>query len=247
MVYWSRFENPYTRSDAVQRSSLEPLLRLLWLDHYKFPIDTIDRYWDNCLAKIRVKFFKADWHEVYSFVEFVAEHGGVESGVLFRDACNEYLERENSAYRFVDNLLTEITSAEEIEEVERAIQASSPYGGARVHLSTALQLLSDRVQPDYRNSIKESISAVEALAKHVSGEKAGTLGGILKSLERSHGLHPSLKSAFSALYGYTSDAEGIRHALMEQTGLAKADARLMLVCCSAFVNYVIDVLESRSS
>ena len=102
--------------------------------------------------------------------------------------------------------------------------------------------MSDRANPNFRNSIKESISAVESLAKHVAGESAATLGAVLKSLERDQKLHPALKSAFSSLYGYTNDAQGIRHALMDDPNLNKADARFMLVCCSAFTNYVIVIV-----
>jgi hypothetical protein len=73
----------------------------------------------------------------------------------------------------------------------------------------------------------------------VSNDKKATLGEALKVLEKRGVLHPALKSAFSSLYGYTSDAEGIRHALMEESNLTSADARFMLISCSAFVNYVI--------
>lgn len=41
--------------------------------------------------------------------------------------------------------------------------------GANIHLTKALSLLSDRNKPDYRNSIKESISAVEATCKSLTG------------------------------------------------------------------------------
>jgi len=43
-------------------------------------------------------------------------------------------------------------------------------------LSRALELLSDRKQPDYRNSIKESISAVEATCQVFASKSRATLG-----------------------------------------------------------------------
>jgi hypothetical protein len=48
-----------------------------------------------------------------------------------------------------------------------------------------------------------------------------------------------LSKAFESLYGYTSDANGIRHALMDASTLGFADAKFMLVCCSAFVNFLV--------
>jgi len=52
-------------------------------------------------------------------------------------------------------------------------------------------------------------------------------------------LHNALKTGFSAIYGYTSDAEGIRHALLDKSDLKFDDAKFMLVACTAFVNYLI--------
>jgi len=109
----------------------------------------------------------------------------------------------------------------------------------REHLGQSLTLLSDRKKPDYRNSIKESISAVESLGKIVSKQNKATLGPALNAVEKTTKLHPVLKEAFQKLYGYTSDAQGIRHALMDEPTLDIEDAKFMLISCSAFVNYLV--------
>jgi hypothetical protein len=42
------------------------------------------------------------------------------------------------------------------------------------------------------------------------------------------------------LYGYTSDAGGIRHSLVDGSDpVTVDDARLMIVVCSAFANYLV--------
>lgn len=49
----------------------------------------------------------------------------------------------------------------------------------------------------------------------IIGARGGqaTLGNMLKTLEdKGVMIHGALKSAFNILYGYTSDANGIRHA-----------------------------------
>lgn len=250
IFYWDTYQAPghrhsiYGRSDYVQRSNMQQLTIALWLHYFKKPIDTIDTYWEYCLEKLHSYFFEASWYEVYDFVEFVASYGSDRQKDKFIEVCNSYLERENSAYRFVSGSLTEITSKEEIEEVEAAVANSAPYAGVKAHLTSAIDHLSNRKNPDYRNSIKESISAVEALAKILAKDDSGTLGSVLKALEKSKKLHPALKNAFSSLYGYTSDADGIRHALLEESALTKADARFMLICCSAFINYVIEEVDT---
>ncbi|UYG04950.1 hypothetical protein OCT51_06195 [Halomonas sp. LR3S48] len=242
-VYWDSYESNrsrmYGRSDFVEGSNLNPLVTSLWLHYFKQPIDTVHRYFGDCVSHLREYFFSAEWYEVYDFIEFVSKEGPEGSKSIFVDLCNNFMDRENSAYRFVNGVLTEITSEEEIQSVEEAIASASAFPGVREHLSTALSLMSDRNYPDYRNSIKESISAVESLCRHLVNDKKATLGSALAILEKKKNLHPALKASFSSLYGYTSDADGIRHALMAQDSLTKTDSRYMLVSCTAFINYAI--------
>jgi hypothetical protein len=106
-------------------------------------------------------------------------------------------------------------------------------------LYQALTHLSNRQSPDYRNSIKESISAVESLCCIIAKDDKATLSGALKAIGKTTELHPALKEAFQKLYGYTSDADGIRHKMMEEPNLDFEDAKFMRVSCSGFVNYLI--------
>lgn len=218
-----------------ENPSLWALSRSLWLDFFKKPVDTLKYDWREVLRELREFFFKASWHDVYDFVEFVV---GAYPANGFRDNfcsdCNRILEREMSAYRFVDGILTRIVDEVEIDEIEEAAKASN--GPVVQHLRRSLELMSDRSNPDYRNSVKESISAVESLVIATAG-KRGTLGDLLKRLDNV-GLHPALKSAFGSLYGYTSDESGVRHALLEKDRVEFEDAKFMLVVCSAFVNFV---------
>lgn len=240
IYYWEKYIPTH---DMVENSALENFIQVLWLNFFKTPIDSIPFAMTDCRASIREYYFKTEWYNVYDFIEFVASNGPHGSKSEFITECNNFLERENSGYRFVDNLITGITSEVEILSIEEAINKSTKYGGVKKHLQTALDHLSDRKNPDYRNSIKESISAVESLAKQISGKKTATLGEIVKELEKDGILHKALKNAFSSLYGYTSDAKGIRHALLDKSKLTKSDAQFMLVCCSAFINYVIDITK----
>ncbi len=231
-----------SRADYISRSNLDFLFTALWFEYFKNPIDTIPTYFygnNEGLAMLRSYFFNAKWHEVYDFIEFVSIHGPREWRHRFIERCNDSLERENSGCRFVDGKIIEISSSEEVSEIEAAIENSTPYYGVNRHLKKAITLMGDRNNPDCRNSIKESISAVEALCKTVSANEKSTLGEALKILANKGSIHPALRKAFSSLYGYTSDADGIRHPLMEESNLTSADARFMLIICSAFINYVI--------
>lgn len=159
--------------------------------------------------------------------------------IWFANRINQILEEEKSGYRIVNNRVSKITDKEEIESVEASI--SNPYGAVGIHIKKALELYSDREKPDYENSIKESISAVESMCCVITGESGAqaTLGRMLKHLEeKGITIHSAQKEAFSKLYGFTSDVGGIRHGSIDYTNATSEDALYMLVSCSAFINYL---------
>jgi len=239
LFYWNQVKD----KRISYCKNMESLFKRLWHEYFKQPIDTLSDYWPNTYAKIRDYFFGCEWYEVYDFIEFIAnncpddKYNTVNSE--FMNFCNSVLERELSAYRFVGGRVTQITSEEEVSEIEKALETTKPLKAINIHLRSALDLLAEKKSPDYRNSVKESISAVEAICNLITKEKKATLGQALKKIEDKVSLHPALKSAFSSLYGYASDAEGIRHSLLDEPNLSFEDAKFMLVSCSAFVNYLI--------
>lgn len=222
--------------------AMKDLCQSLWFNLFKKPLDQLDDIWKPVYQQLREHFFACEWYEVYDFIEFIGNNyrdkGFQEK---FKERCNDILEKEMSAYRFVGNKITKITDSHEIEEIEQA--ATTSADPVQTHIQRALASLSDRKTPDYRNSIKESISAVESMACEMLGEK-GTLGKLLKKLGNEINLHPALQEAFSKLYGYTSDEGGIRHALTEVEKTDFSDAKFMLVTCSAFINFVKEKIET---
>lgn len=209
--------------------------RHVWINYLKKPADELPQLVGGLYAHIRKYILSAPWERVYELVEFMACSAGI---VRFTHQCNLVLERERSAYRFVGDRLVQITKTEDMEAVEGALRATEKSRGPHAHLKEALCLLTDRKDPDYRNSIKESINAVEAMVNLINGGKA-TLGEALRKVHPKVGLHRALEEAFRKLYGWTSDSQGIRHALMDEPNLALEDAVFMLVSCSAFVSYLL--------
>ncbi len=238
LSYW----NQPQRGDlnSAENRSTKGFLQKLWHNYFKKPLDTISWYYPDVLKEIRKYFFGCDWNEVYDLIEFIAtESPWTSTNASFRNECNVVLEQELSGYRFVGDQITPITAEQEIAEIEKATAPAGKLAAVSEHIHQALTLLSDREKPDYRNSIKESISAVEALCRIVGDAPKATLGDALKKIEIKKKLHPALHQAFGKLYGYTSDADGIRHSLLDEPNLRFEDAKYMVVICSAFVNYLV--------
>ena len=93
---------------------------------------------------------------------------------------------------------------------------------------------------DWAGSVRESIHSVESVARQLDSGAAKTLEPALKSLEKRGALHTALKDAFSKLYGYTSDEQGIRHALLDQpeANVGIDEAVFMLGACASFASYL---------
>ena len=190
-------------------------------------IEALIQYWDDYLTK-RIGY---EYYDIYSKT--------YNSESIF-EASNRCFEKEYVGYRFVDRVIVPISNEHEIETIQEAL--SIKYQPVYDHISKANKLLADREKPDYENSIKESISAVEAICEIITETKGkeATLGNMLKKLEENGvEIHKGLKSAFNILYGYTSDANGIRHAGdIGGPSSTFEEAKFMLIACCAFVNYL---------
>lgn len=215
---------------------IEPLSKELWFNYFKQPIDSRPDRNNKILEEIRNYFFGCEWFEVYDFLEFVIVYYD-RSMPRLSVLMNGILERELSAYRFVSGHLTDITDAQELAMLDSELR-DSRFAGVAAHLQRGLELYANRENPDYRNSIKESISAVESMARILAENPKATLGDALRAIEKRGGLHPALKEGFLRLYGYTSDEGGIRHAMLDEPNLSSADARYFLLSCTSFVNYL---------
>ena len=206
-------------SNTILKDSYDDVLTL---------IEALIRYWDNYLKESMGYRYYDVCNETYN------------SESLFEEA-NKCFEKEFVGYRFVDGIIIPISDSNEVKAIEETL--SNEYQMVSDHISKAVQLLADREHPDYENSIKESISAVEAVCAILTGAKGNdaTLGKMLKRLEENGvAIHSALKTAFNNLYGYTSDASGIRHSgKMGGSSSTFEEAKFMLVACCAFVNYLM--------
>ena len=220
------------------------LQKWLYIRLYKRPIDEIIR--SKSISFLKNKILSDTWFDVYDLLEEISSFLGKHyfsfiNQEQFIEFCNAIFINECSAYRFVDCIITPITSDIEIDEIELAINGSSQKG-IEAHLQKALLLMSNKEHPDYRNSIKESISAVEFVCRDITGES--TLDKALLKLKNKKIVIPSmLEDGMKKIYYFTNSEVGIRHALMDESvNIDFAEAKYMLVICSAFINYLKEKL-----
>ena len=220
-----------------------------YLRHFFFKMPIDDRSYSSANEQkfFRTLYFGLQFPKFYDFLEAMASDEvesiyrkyGQRRRHPFVMRCNAVLEQERACFRFVSDLLAPITNEEEMAEVTKA--AATDEAGSHIH--NAIALYRDRLSPDYRNSVKESVSAVEATYRRLTGKEHKDIGTAIAEMERD-GLHlpKPLKNGFTAIYGWSSGKDGIRHALMaDARTVSEAEARLMLVMCSAYVNYLLSL------
>ena len=247
---WSAFDQVFVRAIDGERQGEDNAADLFftrfWFNFRKHPTDAVPQLYFHAIDAIRRWFHDAEWYEIMDFVEYLASEpkGADSSGRIhlgspatFVLICNRVFESEASVYRIADQQIVEITDKQELVAIEEAMALEGPWATAGEHLAKAARLLFDRKNPDYPNAVKEAISAVESACCVLTGTRS-TLGQAIKVVEKEQALHPALKEAFTKLYGYTSDAGGIRHGSIDMTSVSYEEAKYLLVACSAFVNYL---------
>ncbi|MBN1508027.1 MAG: hypothetical protein JW955_14340 [Sedimentisphaerales bacterium] len=257
-----RVQSPRTRGDD---DSVDCLHKEIWSEFFKHPAHEMPRTRSEFVEVVAKWFSDAEWHRVYSLIEFIAQVGGtvydkygevhLQISVLgqerlggpidvtaFEREINTVLAREQSGYKSIGDQIAPVADELEVKAIGEALDTTEGHGltGVHEHLQSALGKLSDRRSPDYRNSVKESISAVESICKIICGCSHAELPRAIAAL-RKKGivLHPALKAGIISIYGWTSDADGIRHGMIDQSSCGFDEAKYMCVSCSAFVNYLI--------
>jgi len=233
---YSELLSPYPQSTPYT-------LRNFWWHHYGQPIEQYDP--PRLASAMRATILEREWYEVYDLLEFLASETPDYYQTLI-DVVNAILENNRAGYRIVAGEVVDITDETELQAIRdtAAQPAASPV---RQHIEKAVQLFADRDNPQYANSIKEAISAVEAAARDVSGKPSATLGDALDLIAKqpTSSVHPALLKGWKGIYGFTCDSGGIRHADYQGSVQATPElAHYFLVTCSAMVN-LLTALKSK--
>lgn len=243
-VFYNRIFQYY--EDINTFTDYDSALRLIWYVHLKKPIDEYDMKSQLQIKSIyKSIFFNGKWNKIYDFFEYLltTNLGSIHIDADgLSDSLNRHLKNESAGYRVLAYKFVKIINKEEIDEIKNTFNQTQEdiFRPIQEHLSTSIKLISNRTEPDYRNSIKESISMVESISRIIS-PNSNTLGKALKNIKETDDIPNVLIEAFEKLYGYTNGKDGIRHSIMDSsTVVKKEEAQFFLISCSAFTNYLIE-------
>lgn len=177
---------------------------------------------------------------VFDFIKFLMQHEFCPQELI--EDLSDRFRRLRLAYIINTNPPATIVAAATAEEGEQLTRNfdelhAAPLGGCTTHLRNASKCINDG---DAAGGIRESILAVESVAREIN-PNATTLAKALAPLEKQGVLqHKALKEALGKLYGYTSDEQGIRHALLDnaKANVTIDEAVFMLGACASFASYL---------
>ena len=239
--------NPWVLPGEIRKEQI--LAQYIWTDFMNEDLAKFDFIFGKGYNEISnwITSATTPWYRILDLVEFITEKLSTLNKSLserFIEEINEQFERLKFGYRLVSGIVIDIISDDEVKSLQIAMDNSiQPVSD---HLKKALILHSKRPKPDYANSIKESISAVEAYLRSATGKNS--FGEALKEWQRKYSnIHPILYTSMEKLYAYTNQPNvGARHALIDSSAEnipQSGESLYMLVTCSAFINY----LRSKSA
>lgn len=237
LALWNWFaDNVIT---MAYRQDGEPHMAVItdaWVDVLQRPLDELPDHPGTTAIHFKRVFLKGEWYGVVDIVELCGQELG--SGV--QGDINSILADQLAGYRFIDGQVAEITEELQVSTVNAAVEAASDgLDPARKHLSRAVELFSHRPSPDFRNTVKEALSAAESAARIATG--ARDFNDAMKQMVATGVLHPAMQKAMSSLFGYGSDEQGVRHGFTSaEDKVDYPEALFVLVTCSAFLSYVAE-------
>ena len=221
------------------------------------PRDRINTDYDEILRACRnvVLEYKFNW--VLDLIEALLEGRPKRTNihiVMFVNTIEEAF-REQTAYKLVqvdgEFQFFPQSSEEQGKAAGQAIQTLYDTGmeGAAAHLREAAKAINKGDKKSLAQAVADSIHAVESVARMIDPKASKDLGPALTSLTDAGVIkHPALKNAFAKLYGYTSDEQGIRHALLDK-GAPDVDideAVFMFGACASFAAYLVNKYQKMN-
>ncbi len=205
------------------------------------PVDEFDSKFFRIVNEIKNLFFSEKMEDIFEYLTFVMRRPECHPG--FYKSINTCLKMCKSPWIIVGEgkETAFYPTSNEFEEgtIEKAFKdlAANDFAGAKKHLIKAAE---EFKEGRFGLSMRESISAVESVAKKIVGSESTDLRKALGELEENNiVIHPAFKASLEKMYAFTNDEQGIRHAEVDFSKSDSTDAQFMLGACAAFVSYLI--------
>ena len=246
-LLWEIVYNGLRKSSRQENYTINYILIDPWLSilyqyhvlHLLRPADEFVSYLSVHSSDIKNLILYGEYNKIFDFLQFVLRNQFAPD--KFRESI-AYILKEYTAYTIIDDgpSIVPIALPEQRKSIEEAFQslALGPFEAARNHLRKSAEHINSS---DWAGSIRESIHAVESVARCLNADAATSLTPALDALSSKISIHPALKKGIESFYGYTSDKDGIRHAeIKKDQDVDMEDAVFMFGACASFAAFLVN-------
>lgn len=207
--------------------------QLIWTSFFNKRISELP-YAGNFLEKFESIYNSLEWFEVYDLIEFLISLPQARSDVITAN-FNCILEKNNSPYRIINQIVQPISNNETIHMIDIA-NKNAPTTQAKNHLAQAEKLYSRKQDPDFNNSCLESIKSIESCLHFIFNNNE-ILGKNIKKIKgMPHNQH--IISIIEKINAFRGDVSA--HATKIDGYLpTREDAILIHSICCSFINFFI--------
>ncbi|PZW68402.1 hypothetical protein F471_01707 [Pseudomonas sp. URMO17WK12:I1] len=191
----------------------------------------------NTLARATGHYWNDEFHEKISKDEvrtFISEE------------IQRLFEEESLAFEFSQGLVRRRGRRHTVDVTTRAqvVLGDTRLVNSRRHYDKAIAFFRNPINPDFENSVKEAVCAVEAAGKALFPmAKATTLGDLAKwfSSTKDVSVPKALAQTITGIYAYRSGGDGVGHG-GSVGGAATAEVtEYVLAVCASQIIYFVDV------
>lgn len=218
-------------------------------------------------SRIHPKLYQMEWYKVYEFIERMYHklkevykydiNGNIEYEEYNLTFVQEYyskeiknlLSEENIGYDFHQGLFNRKGYLKTSKAINSAMAVLSDpkLNKSRLHYMKAIQYFNKIKEPDYENTIKESICALEAsLITLFSPEISKNFDLAIRKLsgnDISKIPAPIIESIIK-LYGYRNSGSGVAHATDKGLKVTAKEAELIISLTADYITYFYSVLNN---
>ncbi|WP_202708329.1 hypothetical protein [Sporosalibacterium faouarense] len=228
----SRKEFHEVDSSEVQKDVKCVLADMRWDKVYVF----CERFYKNLLKEIVEYGFNND-------EEIVETEAEVKD--RFEEEVNNILCEDNIEFEFKKGEFFRRGRAITQKNTQRvgSILTDKKMYKVKKHYNKALNFFRDYEKPDYENTIKESICALELALEILTGENTSKdfATNIQKYQGKAYDKIPSpITQGIIKIFGYRGRADGVAHGIDKGLRVSEFEAELMLNITASYITYLYD-------
>lgn len=155
-------------------------------------------------------------------------------------------DEDRLAYEFADGVVRRRGRKHTEDQATRAgvVLGDGRLADARDHYNKALKFFRDRTKPDFQNSVKEAVCAVEAAGKALfPNSKAKTLGDLVKDLGNKNQMPQALLKTLEGIYAYRNSGDGVSHGGANGGAATEAVTEYVLSVCASQIIFLVDLAD----